>query len=132
MIEKNKILKRISVILTFLILFNYILPLCAYAVAEKDKDAQAPVPAAVAKVLEGITTIQPVAGADSSGVLTVANYPETGDGYTSLTKVNGTVYKNYKQFLGSYAGISFSSGTISSSRMWTSISCCCCQCVWDR
>lgn len=44
-----------------------------------------------------------------------ADYPETGDGYNSLTKVGNKNYKNYKQYEGSYKNQKYFGGEISDS-----------------
>lgn len=45
---------------------------------------------------------------------TVESVAESGDGFTSLSEINGVSYRNYKQSAGSYASHKFWSGTIAS------------------
>lgn len=62
---------------------------------EEQEKGRGAVPTAAGLVLEGITIVtdaDKVTSSSSSSVST--NYPESGDGYNSLTEVNGTKYKN--------------------------------------
>ncbi len=97
------------------LLLTLILPYCAYATATEDEEepekGRGAVPTAAGIVLQGITTVTDADSVYSSGTVST-NYPESGDGYNSLTVVNGTKYKNYKQFLGSYAGEPYWDGTM--------------------
>lgn len=100
---KNRIIKKVvnkvTNLLIILLLLTFILPYYANADTEEEEKKQAAVPAAAAKVLEGITTVTAAANISSSTSGTTSiDYPESGYGYESLTKVNGRKYKNYKQF----------------------------------
>lgn len=60
-------------------------------------------------------TIKTVANSSSSGRrVDTSTYGQSGDGYDSLTVVGNRNYKNYKQYLGSYASQSYWGGTVSS------------------
>ena len=112
-IAKN-ILKNIVVIL---LLLTFILPYYSNAAINNDEEEEkgrGDVPTAAGKVLEGITTVKDASASSNIGTVST-NYPETGDGYESLTKINGRQYKNYKQYKGSYANNSYWNGTITNS-----------------
>ena len=115
---KNTILNIVKNLVVILLLLTFILPYYAAATtatadeAEPEKGRGA-VPTAAGIVLEGITTVTDASKVGSSGTVST-NYPESGDGYNSLTVVNGTKYKNYKQFIGSYAGKAYWDGTMAS------------------
>lgn len=98
-------LKRI--IATSMIITNlcWSIPIVSFAADnedDSDETREAIVPAIANQILsEYISTS--ISGAGSSSSSDTSTYEETGDGYYSLTKVNGKVYKNYRQNLVSYA-----------------------------
>ena len=107
--DKVKYKLKKTVVVTLLLTF--ILPYYAMAATDKEKGRGA-VPATAGTVLQGITTVTDAANSASIGSIST-NYPQTGDGYNSLTEINGRQYKNYKQYLGSYSTNSYWGGTVS-------------------
>ena len=107
--DKVKYKLKKTVVVTLLLTF--IMPYYTMADADEEKGRGA-VPAAAGTVLQGITTVTDAANSASIGSIST-NYPQTGDGYNSLTEINGRQYKNYKQYLGSYSTNSYWGGTVS-------------------
>lgn len=111
----------ISIIITNL--FFYI-PNVTFA-ADDDEDTQEMVPAIVPAAANDIISKFVSTGfaggsSGSSGGGIITNYEEKGDGWNSTTEVEATngvkrTYRNYKQYIGSYAGESYMGGTIGSS-----------------
>lgn len=108
----------ISIIITNL--FFYI-PNVTFA-ADDDEDTQEMVPAIVPAAANDIISKFVSTGfaggsSGSSGGGIITNYEEKGDGWNSTTEVEATngvkrTYRNYKQYIGSYAGESYMGGTI--------------------
>ena len=91
---------------------------------EGENRTKAKVPAAAQEIVQATgvsTTIKSTSSSagsntsSNSGNNMIVSYSESGDGYSSITEVDGKTYRNYKQYEGSYAGNPFGYGTISDS-----------------
>lgn len=97
---KDIFIKKVANVLVMLLLLTFVLPYYASAVSENEEEekGRGAVPAAVGEILQGITTVTDSGSANSSTSNgNVMNYPESGDGYQSLTIFSGCKFKNYQQ-----------------------------------
>lgn len=70
-------------------------------------DEIAKVPEAVHAVLDDVgvsTSVNSTSSGASGNFNMIDSYAESGDGYSSITKVGDKTYRNYKQYEGSYSG----------------------------
>ena len=123
-IEKNPtknvfkdFLKKILILSIVAINIFCYLPVASFA-ADDDTDDEKKVPATVPSVANEIISkfvVTRTLGENATFTGTAVNYPEEGDGYHQLIEVANKKYKDFKQYEGSYAGISYWDGNISSS-----------------
>ena len=102
----QNLLKKFIVICIIIINVIWSLPIQSFAsngnIDDTDNMREAIVPATANSILSQYISTD-VSANTSTSTTDTNTYSETGDGYYSLTKVNGKVYKNYRQNLVSYA-----------------------------
>ncbi len=87
-----------------------------------DDKTKAVVPAAFQDVTQsvgvvtGAKTTSSSAGATSGNTNSkmIVSYDESGEGYSSVSKIGNKTYRNYKQYIGDYSSISYWGGNIQS------------------